>query len=106
MHALSVLLNMCEGMTNRVLIDDGARWILQGEGQERENQTTGVNALHSAQVSTTSGREVRHATRQNRGGAMLRVGSFDRSGASPRLHEEWRKHHEAVLSNADRIRAV
>ena len=30
---------------------------------------------------------------------------FDRSGASPRLHEEWRKHHEAVLSS-DRIQEV
>ena len=38
MHAMSVLLNTCSGMTNRVLIDDGARWILQGDEQERENR--------------------------------------------------------------------
>ena len=36
MHAMSLLLNTCSGMTNRVLIDDGARWILQGDEQERE----------------------------------------------------------------------
>ena len=33
MHAMSVLLNTCSGMTNRVLIDDGARWILEGDEQ-------------------------------------------------------------------------
>ena len=49
---------------------------------------------------------VHHAVRQCRGGATLRGGSFDRSGASPRLHEEWRKHHEAELSSADRIQDV
>ena len=55
-HAMSVLLNTCSGMTNRVLIDDGARWILQGEEQERENRTAGVKALHSMLAATTSGR--------------------------------------------------
>ena len=40
MHAMSLLLNTCSGMTNRVLIDDGARWILQGDEQERENRTS------------------------------------------------------------------
>ena len=48
---------------------------------------------------------VRHATRQCQG-AMLRGGSFDRSAASPRLHEEWRKHHEAELSSADQTQEV
>ena len=38
MHAMSLLLNTCSGMTNRVLIDDGARWILQGDEHERENR--------------------------------------------------------------------
>ena len=56
MHAVSLLLSRCEGMTNRVLIDDGAKWILQGDEQERENRTAGVNALHSMLASTTSGR--------------------------------------------------
>ena len=46
MHAMSLLLNTCSGMTNRVLIDDGARWILQGDEQEREDGTAGVKALH------------------------------------------------------------
>ena len=39
----------------------------------------------------------------SRGGAMLRGGSFDLSGASSRHREEWRKHHEAVPSTVDRI---
>ena len=43
-------------MTNRVLIDDGARWILQGDEQERENRTAGLKALYSMLASTTSGR--------------------------------------------------
>ena len=55
-HAMSVLLNTCSGMTNRVLIDDGARWILQGDEQERENRTAGVKALYSMLAATTSGR--------------------------------------------------
>ena len=53
MHAMSLLLNTCSGMTNRVLIDARARWILQGE--ERENRTAGVKALYSMLAATTSG---------------------------------------------------
>ena len=56
MHAMSLLLNTCSGMTNGVLIDDGARWILQGDEQERENRTAGVKALYSMLAATTSGR--------------------------------------------------
>ena len=56
MHAMSLLLSTCEGMTNRALIDDGAKWILQGNEQERENRTAGVKALYSMLASTTSGR--------------------------------------------------
>ena len=56
MHAMSLLLNMCSGMTNSVLNDDGARWILQGDEQERENRTAGVKALYSMLAATTSGR--------------------------------------------------
>ena len=33
-----------------------ARWILQGDEQERENRTAGVKALHSMLAATTSGR--------------------------------------------------
>ena len=55
MHAMSVFLNMCSGM-NKVLIDDGARWILQGDEQERENRAAGVKALYSMLAATTSGR--------------------------------------------------
>ena len=53
---MSVLLNTCSGMTNTVLIDDGARWILQGDEQERENRTAGVKALYSMLAAITSGR--------------------------------------------------
>ena len=56
MHAMSLSLNTCEGMTNRVLIDDGAGWIQHGEEQERENWSAGVKVLYSMLASTTSGR--------------------------------------------------
>ena len=59
MHAMSLLLNTCRSMTNRtnrVLIDGGARWTLQGDEQERENRTAGVKALYSMLAATTSGR--------------------------------------------------
>ena len=56
MHTMSLLLDTCEGMTNRVLIDDGANWILHGQEQERENRTARVKALYSMLASTTSGR--------------------------------------------------
>ena len=56
MHAMSVLLNTCSGMTNRVLIDDGARWILQGDEEERENRAAGVKAIYSLLAATASGR--------------------------------------------------
>ena len=56
MHAMSLLLNTCGGTTNRMFIEDGARWILQGDKQERENRTAGVKALYSMLVWTTSGR--------------------------------------------------
>ena len=59
MHAMSVLLSTCEGMSDSALIDEGARWILQGDEQERENRTAGVKALYSMLASTTSGRETR-----------------------------------------------
>ena len=52
---MSPLLNVCSGMANRVLIDDGARWILQGDEQERENRTAGVKALYSMLAATTFG---------------------------------------------------
>ena len=55
-HAMSLLLSTCSGKTNRVLIDDGARWILQGDEQERENRTVGVKVLHCTLAATTSGR--------------------------------------------------
>ena len=52
MHAMSILLNTCNGMTNRVLIDDGARWIQQGDEQERESRSAGVKALYSMLAAT------------------------------------------------------
>ena len=51
-------------MTNRVLIDDGARWILQGDEQERENRTAGVKALYSMLAATTSARERRSSVNE------------------------------------------
>ena len=56
MRAMNVFLNTCSGMTHRVLIDDGARWMLQGDEQERENRAVGVKALCSMLAATTSGR--------------------------------------------------
>ena len=56
MHAMILFLNKCEGMTNRVLIDDGARWILLGSEQEQRDRTAGEKALFSTLASTTSGR--------------------------------------------------
>ena len=44
MHAMSLLLSTCEGMTNRALVDDGAKWILQGREEEHENRTAGVKS--------------------------------------------------------------
>ena len=44
MHAMSLLLNTCSGMTYKKLIVNGARWILQGDEQERENRTAGVES--------------------------------------------------------------
>ena len=37
MHAMSILLSTCEGMSDRVLIDAGANWILQGSGEEQRD---------------------------------------------------------------------
>ena len=56
MHAVSLLLSTCAGMTSRVLSDDGAMWILQGSEQEQRDRTAGVKALCSMLASTTSGR--------------------------------------------------
>ena len=45
MHTMSLLLKTCEGMTDRVLIDDGARWIQHGEEQEREQLLAVLRSL-------------------------------------------------------------
>ena len=83
MHAMSLLLNTCSGMTNRVLIDDGARWILQGDEQERENRTAGVKALYGMLASTTSGRAKE----------LVKQGLSDRNGmiAFGRIRERFGK---------------
>ena len=44
-HAVCLLLSTCEGMTNRVLIDEGAKWMLQECAQEQRDRTAGVKAL-------------------------------------------------------------
>ena len=56
MHAMSLLLNTCSGKTNRMLIDEGARWTLRRDEQERESRTARVKALYSMLAETTSGR--------------------------------------------------
>ena len=83
MHAMSVLLNTCSGMTNRVLIDDGARWILQRDEQGRENRTAGVKALCSMLTATTS----------RRAKELVKQGLSERSGiiAFGRIRERFGK---------------
>ena len=56
MHAMSMLLSTCDGMSDRLLIDEGANWTLQGSEQEQRDRTAGVKALCSMLASTTSGR--------------------------------------------------
>ena len=56
MHAMSMLLNTCEGMTDRALIDTGGNWIQQGSEQEQRDRMAGVKALYSMLAATTSGR--------------------------------------------------
>ena len=82
-HVMSLLLNTCSCMTNRVLIDDGARWSLQGDEQERENGTAGVKALYSMLASTTSGRAKE----------LVKQGLSDRNGmiAFGRIRERFGK---------------
>ena len=81
MHAMSLLLNTCSGMTNKVLIDDGGRWILQGDEQEHENRTSGVKALYSMLAATTSGRAKE----------LVKQGLSERNGmiASGRMRERF-----------------
>ena len=83
MHAMSLLLNTCSGMTNKVLIDDGGRWILQGDEQERENRTSGVKALYSMLAATPSGRAKE----------LVKQGLSERNGmiASGRIRERFGK---------------
>ena len=83
MHAMSLLLSMCSGMTNRVLIDDGAKWILQGSEQEQRDRTAGVKALYSMLASTASGRAKE----------LLKQGLSDRNGmiAFGRIRERFGK---------------
>ena len=83
MRAMSLLLSTCEGMTNRSLNDDGAKWILQGDEQEREKRTAGVKALYSMLAATTSGRAKE----------LVKQGLSDRNGmmAFGRIRERFGK---------------
>ena len=83
---MSLLLNTCSGMTNTVLIDDGARWILQGDEQERENRTAGVEALYSMLAATTSGRAKE----------LVKQGLSDRNGMITRAIRQGRWSGEAL----------
>ena len=79
MHAMSVLLNTCEGMIDRTLIDTGGNWIQQGSEQEQRDRTPSVKALYSMLAATTSGR-----ARE-----LVKQGLVNRSGmiASGRIRE-------------------
>ena len=83
MHAMSVLLSTCEGMSDRALIDEGARWTLQGSEQEQRDRTAGVKALYSMLASTTSGRAKE----------LVKQGLSDRNGmiAFGRIRERFGK---------------
>ena len=83
MHAMSVLLSTCEGMSDRALVDEGARWILQGSEQEQRDRTAGVKALYSMLASTTSGRAKE----------LVKQGLSDRNGmiAFGRIRERFGK---------------
>ena len=104
MYAMSVLLNTCSGMTNRVLIDDGARWILQGDEQERENRAAGVKALCSMLAATISGRAKE----------LVKQGLSERSGmiAFRRIRErsarllEWRSSQTCFSSSGHPLTAL
>ena len=64
-------------------IDDGARWILQGDEQERENRTAGVKALYNMLASTISCRAK----------GLVKQGLSDRNGmiAFGRVRERFGK---------------
>ena len=76
MHAVSILLSTFESMSNRVLVDGAATWVLQGGGQEQRDKTAGVKAIFSVLASTTSGRakELVKQSLSNRNG-MVAFGS-------------------------------
>ena len=74
MHAMSLLLSTCEGMSHRLLVDGGPKWILQFSEQEGRDQTVGVKALYSVLASTTSGR-AKELVKQ---GLRYRNGAFGR----------------------------
>ena len=80
---MSVLLSTCEGMSDRALIDEGARWILQRSEQEQRDRTAGVKALDSMLASTTSGRAKE----------LVKQGLSDRNGmiAFGRIRERFGK---------------
>ena len=83
MHAMSVLFSACEGMSDRALFDEGARWILQGSEQEQRDRTAGVKALYGMLASTTSGRAKE----------LVKQGLSDRNGmiAFGRIRERFGK---------------
>ena len=62
MHAMSVLLSRCEGMSDRALVDEGARWILQGERARTTRpqsslQYAGVDNLWTSEGTRETGLE-------------------------------------------------
>ena len=91
MHAVSLLLNTCSGMSNRVLIDDGARWILQGDVQEPENRTAGVKAFYS------------HSNSRRRQGPQQRQHHTSRRGRRSVLRAEASARRKLVVDDPRRF---
>ena len=84
MHAMSLLLNTCSGMTNRVLIDGWNKMdTAQETSKNSENRTAGVKVLHSMLASTTS----------RRAKELVKQGLSDRNGmiAFGRVRERFGK---------------
>ena len=54
LHLMSYVFSMCQGMSNRELINDGDAWVQQGNEEEQRDRAAGVKALFSMVATTTS----------------------------------------------------
>ena len=64
MHAVSMLLNTCEDMTDRALINTGGNWIQQGNEQEQRDRTAGGKALYRMLLATTTSGRAQELVKQ------------------------------------------